>query len=110
VLEARTGRILAMVGGRDYNDSKYNRAVQAIRQPGSTFKPFVYAAALRAGHTWSEIVVDDPISVEMLPGDPPWEPQNYDNRFAGPMSLKEAFYEAGTFPPSRWAWRPGRNR
>jgi len=98
VLEARTGRILAMVGGRDYNDSKYNRAVQAIRQPGSTFKPFVYTAALRAGHTWSEIVVDDPISVEMLPGDPPWEPQNYDNRFAGPMSLKEAFFESRNIP------------
>jgi penicillin-binding protein 1A len=98
VLEARTGRILAMVGGRDYNDSKYNRAVQAVRQPGSTFKPFVYTAALRAGHTWSEIVVDDPISVEMLPGDPPWEPQNYDNRFSGPMSLKEAFYESRNIP------------
>jgi len=98
VLEAKTGKILAMVGGRDYNDSKYNRAVQARRQPGSTFKPFVYTAALRAGHPWSEIVNDNPISVEMLPGEPPWEPANYDSRFRGPMSLKEAFYESRNIP------------
>ncbi len=98
VLEARTGKILAMVGGRDFNDSKYNRAVQARRQPGSTFKPLVYTAALRAGHPWSEIVLDNPISVEMLPGEPPWEPQNYDSRFSGPMSLKEAFYQSRNIP------------
>jgi penicillin-binding protein 1A len=98
VLEAKTGKILAMVGGRDFNDSKFNRSIQAIRQPGSTFKPIVYTAALRAGHPWSEIVVDDPISVEMLPGEPPWEPQNYDNRFNGPMSLKEAFYKSQNIP------------
>jgi penicillin-binding protein 1A len=98
VLEARTGRILAMVGGRDYNDSKFNRAVQALRQPGSTFKPIVYTAALRAGHPWSAIIVDDPISVEMLPGEPPWEPQNYDSKFAGPMPLKEAFYHSRNIP------------
>lgn len=98
VLEAKTGRILAMVGGRDFNDSKFNRAIQAVRQPGSTFKPITYTAALRAGHPWSEIVVDEPISVEMLPGQPPWEPQNYDSRFNGPMSLKEAFYKSQNIP------------
>jgi penicillin-binding protein 1A len=98
VIEARTGKILAMVGGRDYNDSKYNRAIQALRQAGSTFKPFVYTAALRAGHPWTEIVDDRPISVEILPSEPPWEPQNYDNRFVGPMSMKEAFYESRNIP------------
>lgn len=98
ILEAKTGKILAMVGGRDFNDSKFNRAVQSIRQPGSTFKPITYTAALRAGHPWSEIVVDDPISVEMTPGSPPWEPQNYDSRFNGPMSLKEAFYKSQNIP------------
>ncbi len=101
VIEARTGKILAMVGGRDFNDSKFNRAVQSTRQPGSTFKPIVYTAALRAGHPWAEIVEDSPLSVEMLPGDPPWEPQNYDNRFAGLMSLKEAFYESRNIPAIR---------
>lgn len=101
VLEARTGKVLAMVGGRDFNDSKYNRAVQAVRQAGSTFKPIVYTAALRAGHPWSEITEDTPLSMEMMPGEPPWEPQNYDNRFAGPMSLKEAFYESRNIPAIR---------
>jgi penicillin-binding protein 1A len=98
VLEARTGKILAMVGGRDFNDSKFNRAIQALRQPGSTFKPFVYTAALRAGHPWSDIVVDDPLSMEITPGEPPWEPQNYDSRFKGPMSMKEAFYDSRNIP------------
>jgi penicillin-binding protein 1A len=101
VLEAKTGKVLAMVGGRDFNDSKFNRAVQSMRQPGSTFKPIVYTAALRAGHPWSEIVDDSPLSVEMLPGEPPWEPQNYDNRFTGLMSLKEAFYESRNIPAIR---------
>ncbi|HEU5357729.1 MAG TPA: PBP1A family penicillin-binding protein [Gemmatimonadales bacterium] len=90
VLEARTGNILAMVGGRDFDDSKYNRAVNARRQPGSTFKPFVYSAALRAGHPLSEILVDEPLSVPMGPTEPPWEPQNYDQTFRGPMTLRQA--------------------
>jgi penicillin-binding protein 1A len=98
VLEAKTGRILAMVGGRDFNDSKFNRAIQAIRQPGSTFKPITYTAALRAGHPWSEIVQDDPLSVEIPGQATPWEPQNYDSRFLGPMSLKEAFYRSQNIP------------
>ncbi|MFN8652004.1 MAG: PBP1A family penicillin-binding protein [Gemmatimonadales bacterium] len=97
VLEAKTGKILAMVGGRDFNDSKFNRAIQALRQPGSTFKPITYTAALRAGHPWSEIVHDDPLSVEIA-GQTPWEPQNYDSRFLGPMSLKEAFYRSQNIP------------
>jgi penicillin-binding protein 1A len=93
-IEAKTGAIRAMVGGRDFNDSKFNRATQATRQPGSTFKPFVYAAALRAGYPWSTIMVDDPISVEMRPGEPPWEPANYDNKFEGAMTLREALYKS----------------
>ena len=98
IIEARTGKVLAMVGGRDFNESKYNRAVQATRQPGSVFKPFVYTAALRAGYPWSTILVDDPISVEQIPGEPPWEPQNYDNRFEGPMTLRRALFESRNIP------------
>lgn len=90
VLEAKTGNILALVGGRDFDDSKYNRAILARRQPGSTFKPFVYSAALRAGHPLSEILVDEPLSVPMGPNDPPWEPQNYDQTFRGPLTLRQA--------------------
>jgi len=94
VLEAKTGAIRAMVGGRDFQDSKYNRAVQALRQPGSTFKPIVYSAAIRAGYPWSMLLVDEPISVQLDPNQPPWEPQNYDEKFKGRMTLRQGFYES----------------
>jgi len=93
-LEARTGRILAMVGGRDFEDSKFNRATQALRQPGSTFKPIVYTAAVRAGIPLTTIMVDEPITVQMPGTQPPWEPQNYDNAFSGPMPLRQALYKS----------------
>lgn len=87
-LDATTGHVLAMVGGRDFQDSKYNRAVQTRRQAGSTFKPFVYAAAIRAGIPLSHIIDDAPVS-RMQPGDSmPWEPQNYEGDFRGPMTLR----------------------
>ncbi len=93
-LEAKTGYILAMVGGRDFVDSKFNRATQALRQPGSTFKPIVYTAGLRAGIPLTTVMVDEPITVQMPGSQPPWEPQNYDNTFAGPMPLREALYKS----------------
>jgi penicillin-binding protein 1A len=93
-IEPRTGYILAMVGGRDFEDSKFNRATQALRQPGSTFKPIVYTAALRAGIPLSTVMVDEPITVQMPGSQPPWEPQNYDNTFDGPMSLRQALYKS----------------
>ena len=87
-LDAGTGHVLAMVGGRDFQDSKFNRAVQTRRQAGSTFKPFVYAAAIRAGIPLSHIIDDAPVSL-MQPGDTmPWEPQNYEGDFRGPMTLR----------------------
>ncbi len=91
-LEAKTGYIRAMVGGRDFDDSKFNRATQALRQPGSTFKPIVYAAALEAGYPLSHVMVDDPLTVELDPTEPPWAPQNYDLEFDGPMTLRRALY------------------
>jgi penicillin-binding protein 1A len=91
-LEAQTGYIRAMVGGRDFEDSKFNRATQALRQPGSTFKPVVYAAAIEAGYPLSHVMVDDPLSVELDPTEPPWAPQNYDLEFDGPMTLRRALY------------------
>ncbi|MEZ4413116.1 MAG: PBP1A family penicillin-binding protein [Gemmatimonadales bacterium] len=93
-LEAKTGYILAMVGGRDFEDSKFNRATQALRQPGSTFKPIVYTAGVRAGVPLSTVMVDEPITVEMPGIQEPWEPQNYDNTFAGPMPLRQALYKS----------------
>jgi penicillin-binding protein 1A len=91
-LEAKTGSIRAMVGGRDFEDSKFNRATQAKRQPGSTFKPFVYSAAIEAGYPLSYVMVDDPLSVEIDPTEPPWNPQNYDLEFDGAMTLRRGLY------------------
>ncbi len=95
-LEARTGYIRAMVGGRDFDDSKFNRATQALRQPGSTFKPFVLSAALRSGIPLSQILVDEPISMtnEEDPSQEAWEPQNYDNQFRGPMTIRQGIYQS----------------
>lgn len=79
------GRVVAMVGGTDYKASSFNRAAQALRQPGSSFKLFVYLAALRAGATTSTIVDDSPVVI----GD--WEPKNDENKYRGPIPLATAF-------------------
>lgn len=99
-MEARTGAILAMVGGRDFEDSKFNRATQALRQAGSTFKPFVYSAAIRAGMPLSRIIDDAPLTVE-IPDQEPWEPQNFDGRFLGPMTMREALYRSQNIPAAK---------
>ncbi len=86
-IEAETGYIRAMVGGRDYHHSKFNRAVQAHRQPGSIFKPFVYTAAIDNGIPPSTIIIDSPISLDQ-PGQDDWRPTNYDDTFRGPTPLR----------------------
>jgi penicillin-binding protein 1A len=91
-LEAKTGYIRALVGGRDFEDSKFNRATQARRQPGSTFKPIVYAAAVEAGYPLSYVLADDSVSVLIDSTQPLWAPQNYDLEFDGPMTLRRALY------------------
>ncbi len=83
-----TGRVHAMVGGFSYDQSEFNRASQALRQPGSSFKPFVYASALDNGYTPSSIVLDSPITVDMGPGQEAWTPSNYDGKPAGPRTLR----------------------
>ncbi len=83
-----TGRVLAMVGGSAYSGSEFNRATQALRQPGSSFKPFVYLAALQNGFTPSSLVVDGPIAIDQGPFLPKWRPSNYTNRFYGPTPLR----------------------
>ncbi len=94
VLEAETGHILAMVGGRDFTDSKFNRIVQGERQPGSTFKPIVYSAALEAGLTLDDTETDTPISIE-IPDQPNWEPKNYDNKFSNEvMTLRQGIWQS----------------
>jgi len=89
-LEPRDGAIAAIVGGFDYGVSKYNRAVQARRQPGSAFKPFVYSAALEQGFTPATLVNDAPIVIEGGTGTEEWRPQNITKRFYGPTPLREA--------------------
>jgi penicillin-binding protein 1A len=95
VQEAATGRILAMVGGRDFDDSKFNRVTQARRQPGSAFKPFVFSAAIRRGDPLSQLVDDEPVSIPSTEvNEPDWTPQNSDYQFQGPITLREALYRS----------------
>ncbi len=88
VMDPHTGRVLAMVGGFSYAESQFNRATQALRQPGSSFKPLVYAAALDNGYTPSSVVMDAPIQIDLGPGMGSWQPENYGNDFLGPSTLR----------------------
>jgi penicillin-binding protein 1A len=89
VMDPHTGRVLAMVGGFSYDQSQFNRATQAMRQPGSSFKPFVYAAALDNGYTPSTLVLDAPVEISQGPGMPPWRPENYSaGKYSGPSTLR----------------------
>ncbi|MEQ8248485.1 MAG: penicillin-binding protein 1A [Alphaproteobacteria bacterium] len=87
-MDPHTGRVLAMVGGYDYSQSQFNRATQAMRQPGSAFKPFVYAAALENGFTPVSRVLDAPFVIDQGAGLGRWKPANYTNRFYGPSTLR----------------------
>lgn len=87
-MELPTGYVRAMVGGWDFNRSQFNRALQARRQPGSAFKPIVYAAALSKGFNPSSVVMDVPLTFQSASGT--WSPRNYDGKFYGPVSLRYA--------------------
>jgi penicillin-binding protein 1A len=86
--DLQTGYVRAMVGGRDFKKSQFNRAVQARRQTGSAFKPIVYASALDKGYTPASIVVDTPIIFEW--GNQKWKPKNFEGKFSGPTTLRNA--------------------
>jgi penicillin-binding protein 1A len=90
-MDPRTGELRAMVGGFDFGKTQFNRVTQAWRQPGSSFKPFVYSAALEQGFTPATVVNDAPLFFDATAtGSQPWEPKNYDGTFEGPMSLQVA--------------------
>jgi penicillin-binding protein 1A len=90
-LDPRSGAIRALVGGFDYRKSKFNHVTQAWRQPGSSFKPFIYSAALEKGFTSATVINDAPLFFDAgTTGSQPWEPKNYDGTFEGPMPLKRA--------------------
>ena len=92
-LDPRTGDVRALIGGRDFEDSEINRATQAIRQPGSVFKPFVYTAAIASGIPASEVIIDAPILIEN-PGSEPYSPKNFTDTFHGPMTLRRALAQS----------------
>jgi penicillin-binding protein 1A len=88
-LDPRTGAIKALVGGFDFDKNKFNHASQAWRQPGSSFKPFIYSAALEKGFTPATVVNDAPLFFDGgVTGGQPWEPKNYDGRYDGPMTMR----------------------
>ena len=100
-LDNRTGQILAMVGGASFERSQFNRATQAMRQVGSLFKPFVYTAAIDRGYTADSVLDDSPVSFNPGPNQPPYEPQNYDRKFLGPVTLRDALADSRNVPTIR---------
>jgi len=88
--EAGTGLVKAMVGGQDFRETQFNRTVQSRRQPGSAFKPIIYAAALDKGYTPATMIIDSPIITKDLERDFTWKPKNYEEKFHGPTLLREA--------------------
>jgi penicillin-binding protein 1A len=96
-MDPQTGGVRALVGGRDFDDSKFDRAVQAVRQPGSTFKPIVYADAVQNGRPLSYILDDSPLTVDM-PGSASWTPQNFEGDYAGKIPMRRALYQSRNVP------------
>ena len=90
ILENGTGAVRALVGGYDFNRSKFDRAVQALRQVGSAFKPVVFLTAIEQGFTPADTVLDAPISIIIDPKQPPWQPQNYEREYHGIVTYQYA--------------------
>ena len=107
VMDPYTGRVLAMSGGFSYNLSEFNRATQAKRQPGSAFKPFVYAAALENGFTPSTLVLDAPFVIDQGVGLKTWKPENYGKKFYGPSTLRTGIEKSRNLMTVRVAQKVG---
>ncbi|MHB1072997.1 MAG: penicillin-binding protein 1A [Gemmatimonadaceae bacterium] len=105
-LDPRTGAVRALVGGRDFDDSKFNRATQALRQPGSTFKPVVYADAVQNGRSPAYLLDDSPLEVPMGDGSS-WKPQNYDGKYEGLIPMRRALYQSRNIPAIRMGQEMG---
>ena len=97
-IDNRTGEIRAMVGGFSFDRSKFNRATQARRQLGSIFKPIVYTAAIDRGFTPVSVFIDEPVSFEAGPNQPPYAPMNYDRTYEGPTTLRRALEQSRNIP------------
>ena len=97
-IDNQTGQIRAMIGGFDFGRSKFNRARQAMRQMGSTFKPIVYTAAIDRGYTPVSVIDDAPVAFPAGPGQPLYSPQNYDRTYEGPITLRRALEQSRNVP------------
>ncbi len=104
-IDSASGDIKAMVGGRDFNKSKFNRATQAMRQVGSSFKPYVYTAAIDQGATPEDVVMDAPATFWTASG--PYSPHNYDEKFEGSITLRHALAESRNIPALKLAQEVG---
>ncbi len=104
-VDSSTGEVTAMVGGRDFNLSQFNRATQAERQTGSSFKPYVYTAAIENGATPGEIIADTPVTFQTAGG--PYTPHDYEPNYLGNITLEKAFAESRNIPALRLAERVG---
>jgi len=109
-IEPQTGYVRAIVGGYDFFRSEFNRAVQAKRQPGSAFKPFVYMAALEAGFTPATRIEDAPVSYAVGPNGNPWKPENYDRKFRGLTTLQQGIEDSVNVVTVKLQERVGVNR
>ncbi|HTK95964.1 MAG TPA: transglycosylase domain-containing protein, partial [Terriglobales bacterium] len=106
-IDNATGDIKAMVGGRDFDDSKFNRSTQALRQVGSSFKPYVYTAAIDSGASPDDIILDAPTVFNTASG--PYAPHNYDNKFEGNITLRRAIAQSRNIPALKLADKDGIN-
>ena len=106
-IDIRTGGILAMVGGRDFSQSEFNRATDARRQPGSAFKPVVYALAITRGFTQASLVLDAPVVFKGGADNTDWQPENFSNLYQGEMTLRRALTHSKNIPAVRLAERLG---
>ena len=97
-IDNRTGQVLAMVGGTDFDKTQFNRATQALRQVGSAFKPFVYTAAIDRGYTVRSIVSDEPVSFNVGPNQPLYQPQNYEHDYEHDITLRQALARSRNIP------------
>ena len=102
-LDPATGHVKALIGGRDYGQSKFDRARQAYRQAGSSFKPFVYTAAIASGVPASRVIEDQPFTAPQQDGSI-WRPSNYTNEFLGPITIREALYRSINMVAIKLAW------
>ena len=102
-LDPETGSVRALIGGRDFNQSKFDRARLAKRQAGSSFKPFVYTAAIASGIPASHIVVDAPVVYQQVSGED-WRPANFENEFKGPMTIREGLYTSTNMIAIKLGW------